>query len=86
MRYLVIGLGTYGRNLAINLTLLGNEVIGVDNKQNNLEAVKRQIEFCLHDGLLGEELLEYASVEKYRYSHCGDRRGFPFKSAGGRSF
>ena len=43
MRYLVIGLGTYGRNLAINLTLLGNEVIGVDNKQNNLEAVKDKL-------------------------------------------
>lgn len=40
MRYLVIGLGTYGRNLAINLTLLGNEVIGVDNKQNNLKQLK----------------------------------------------
>lgn len=43
MRYLVIGLGTYGRNLAINLSLLGNEVIGVDNKQSNLDSVKEQL-------------------------------------------
>ncbi len=32
MRYMIIGLGTYGRELSINLALHGNEVIGVDNQ------------------------------------------------------
>ena len=40
MKYLVIGLGTYGRELAINLSLQGNEVIGVDHRSENIEAVK----------------------------------------------
>ena len=42
MKYLVIGLGTYGRELAINLSLQGNEVIGVDHRSENIEAVKEQ--------------------------------------------
>lgn len=43
MKYLVIGLGTYGRELAINLSLQGNEVIGVDHRSENIEAVKEQL-------------------------------------------
>ena len=30
MRYLIIGLGIYGSNLAIDLTDMGHEVIGAD--------------------------------------------------------
>ncbi len=30
MRYLIIGLGIYGANLAIDLTNMGHEVIGAD--------------------------------------------------------
>ncbi|MFQ7480837.1 MAG: NAD-binding protein, partial [Parasutterella excrementihominis] len=43
MKYLVIGLGTYGRELAINLSLQGNEVVGVDHRSENIEAVKEQL-------------------------------------------
>ena len=40
MRYLIIGLGIYGSNLALDLAALGHEVIGADNKSANIEAIK----------------------------------------------
>ncbi len=43
MRYLIIGLGSYGKNLAVNLSMLGHEVVGVDNRQSNLEDVKDKL-------------------------------------------
>lgn len=43
MRYLIIGLGIYGSNLALDLTAMGHEVIGADNRQSNIEAIKDYI-------------------------------------------
>lgn len=43
MRYLIIGLGIYGSSLARNLAQQGHEVIGVDNCQANIAAVKDDI-------------------------------------------
>ncbi len=43
MKYIIIGLGSYGSVLAEELTILGHEVIGVDNKENRVEAIKDKI-------------------------------------------
>lgn len=43
MRYLVIGLGIYGSNLAVDLTTLGNEVIGADRNASIVEGLKDYI-------------------------------------------
>lgn len=43
MRYLIIGLGIYGTNLAIDLTDLGHEVIAADNRASNVDAIKNNI-------------------------------------------
>ena len=43
MRYLIIGLGIYGSNLARDLTDMGHEVIGADIRQSNIEAIKDYI-------------------------------------------
>ena len=40
MRYLIIGLGIYGSNLAVDLTNLGHEVIGADNNPVLVESIK----------------------------------------------
>ena len=48
MKYLIIGLGIYGSNLAIDLAALGHEVIGADNRQSNIEAVKDYISTVYH--------------------------------------
>ncbi len=43
MKYLIIGLGIYGSNLARDLTSLGHEVIGADIRQSNIDAIKDYI-------------------------------------------
>lgn len=43
MRYLIIGLGIYGANLARDLTDMGHEVIGADRLQGNIDDVKDYI-------------------------------------------
>ncbi|MDE6458021.1 MAG: TrkA family potassium uptake protein [Muribaculum sp.] len=43
MRYLIIGLGIYGANLAIDLTAMGHEVIGADSNSTLVEALKDKI-------------------------------------------
>lgn len=43
MRCLIIGLGIYGSNLARDLTDMGNEVIGADNRKTNIDAIKDYI-------------------------------------------
>ena len=43
MRYLIIGLGIYGANLARDLTNMGHEVIGADINAANVEAIKDYI-------------------------------------------
>lgn len=43
MRYLIIGLGIYGSNLAIDLTNMGHDVIGADKTPSLVEAIKDNI-------------------------------------------
>ena len=43
MKYIVLGLGNFGRALAIRLTELGHEVIGVDNRMAKVEQLKEKI-------------------------------------------
>lgn len=43
MRYLVIGLGIYGANLARDLVAQGHEVIGADSSRTTIDAIKDYI-------------------------------------------
>lgn len=43
MKYLVIGLGIYGSNLARDLAAMGHEVIGADASRSKVEAIKDYI-------------------------------------------
>jgi len=43
MKYIVLGLGNFGKALAIRLTELGHEVIGADNKMAKVEQLKEKI-------------------------------------------
>ncbi|WP_081211048.1 potassium channel family protein [Salegentibacter sediminis] len=43
MKYIIIGLGNFGTSLAEKLTAMGNEVIGVDNNLDRVEAIKEKI-------------------------------------------
>jgi trk system potassium uptake protein TrkA len=43
MKYVIFGLGSFGKSLAIRLTELGHETIGVDNNMQKVEQLKEQI-------------------------------------------
>ena len=43
MKYIVLGLGNFGKALAIRLTELGHEVIGADHKMAKVEQLKEKI-------------------------------------------
>ena len=43
MKFIVLGLGIFGKSLAIRLTEMGHEVIGVDNKMQRVEELKDDI-------------------------------------------
>lgn len=43
MKYIIVGLGNFGSSLAMKLTAQGNEVIGVDNSMEKVEAFKEKI-------------------------------------------
>ena len=45
MKFLVIGLGNFGKTLATTLTNNGHEVIGVDINSHNVEQIKEHIAF-----------------------------------------
>ncbi len=45
MKYLVIGLGNFGKTLAQTLTDNGHEVIGVDKQTRDIEQIKDRIAF-----------------------------------------
>ncbi|MBA3549576.1 MAG: TrkA family potassium uptake protein [Nannocystis sp.] len=46
-RYLIIGLGRFGAALAESLSEQGAEVIAIDNRMTEVEAVKRKVAFAL---------------------------------------
>src|SRR5690606_26257520 len=43
MKYIVFGLGNFGKALSIRLTELGHEVIGIDNSMAKVEKLKEKI-------------------------------------------
>jgi len=43
MKYIIIGLGSFGSSLAQKLTALGNEVIGIDASMKKVDALKDKI-------------------------------------------
>jgi trk system potassium uptake protein TrkA len=43
MKYIIIGLGNFGTSLGEKLTQMGHEVIGVDNRMGQVEALKERL-------------------------------------------
>ena len=43
MKYIIFGLGNFGSSLGQKLTEAGNEVIGVDNNMDKVDALKESI-------------------------------------------
>ncbi|EAZ81779.1 potassium channel family protein [Algoriphagus machipongonensis] len=47
MKYIIVGMGNFGGYLAMRLTDLGHEVIGVDNIENRIDLVKDKITYSV---------------------------------------
>ena len=43
MKYIIVGLGSFGASLAEKLTAQGNEVIGIDSKMSKVDLLKEKI-------------------------------------------
>lgn len=63
MKYIVIGLGNYGSVLAVELSALGHEVIGVDINENRVDAVKDKIATAFVIDAIDEHSLEVLPLE-----------------------
>lgn len=48
MKFIIIGMGNFGAALAIKLTEMGHEVIGVDKRPEKTEAVKDRVTFTIN--------------------------------------
>src|SRR5690606_32409971 len=59
MKFIVLGLGNFGRALAVRLTELGHEVIGVDN---NMQKVNKLTELITHIACMDCTGLDAVSV------------------------
>lgn len=57
MRYLILGLGIYGSNLARDLTDMGHEIIGVDSSQAKVDDIKDYINTVYHLDVTEESAL-----------------------------
>lgn len=43
MKIIVIGLGYYGKSVATRLSMVGHEVVCIDNRMNNIESIKDSV-------------------------------------------
>lgn len=57
MKYIVVGLGSFGAPLATRLTAKGNEVIGIDTNLERVNALKDKISHCICLNATNEETL-----------------------------
>jgi len=58
MKFIVIGLGNFGSSLAIKLSEMGHEVIGVDINLNKVEALKDRLTICINLDATDENALD----------------------------
>ena len=76
MRYIIIGLGIYGSNLAKDLTAMGHEVIGADSRPSKRGSSKKlhihRIYFRLHR----RDSPQCIAIDRCRCGYSGHRRKF----------
>lgn len=64
-QYVVIGMGQFGQNLALELIRMGHEVLGVDINENNLVPVQDSITHVLVADATSEEAIEALGIENF---------------------
>ena len=62
--YVVIGLGNFGRNVALELASYGEEVLAVDKNEKRVEELKDQVTACvIADAREKEALVDFVSAD-----------------------
>ncbi|WP_185872806.1 potassium channel family protein [Blattabacterium cuenoti] len=64
MKIIIIGLGNFGRSLALNLTDNGHEVFGIDNKMEKVNLLKDHIENVICMDANNEEAYKMIPIEQ----------------------
>ena len=63
-RFAVIGLGRFGKKLAIALAMSGAEVIAIDKNREDIELIRDQVSLAVRIDSTEEEALKAQGVDK----------------------
>ena len=81
-RFAVIGLGRFGRKLAIALAMSGAEVIAIDKDRNEIELIRDQVSLAVRLDSTDEEALKAQGIDKVDVAIVGIGQG----EGGGQGF
>jgi len=74
-RFAVIGLGRFGRKLAIQLAMSGAEVVAIDKDRETIEMIRDQVSLAVRLDSTDEEALKAQSVDKVDVAIIGIGQG-----------
>jgi len=74
-RFAVIGLGRFGKKLAIALAMSGAEVIAIDKDRNEIEQIRDQVSLAVRLNSTDEEALKAQGVDKADVAIVGIGQG-----------
>jgi trk system potassium uptake protein TrkA len=74
-RFAVIGLGRFGKKLAIALTMSGAEVIAIDKNRDEIELIRDQVSHAVRLDSTDEESLKAQGVDKVDVAIVGIGQG-----------
>lgn len=74
-RFAVIGLGRFGKKLAVALAMSGAEVIAVDRDRNQVELIRDQVSLAVRLDSTDEEALKAQGVDKVDVAIVGIGQG-----------
>ena len=74
-RFAVIGLGRFGRKLAIQLAMSGAEVIAIDKDRETIEMIRDQVSLAVRLDSTDEEALKAQGVDKVDVAIIGIGQG-----------
>lgn len=63
--FAVIGLGGFGKNLAVRLASLGNEVLAIDYNMENVQAIADQVTQAVETDALDESALKALGITEF---------------------
>lgn len=64
-QYIVIGLGRFGRSVAMNLGALGHEVLAVDSREENVEHIAPFVTQAVQANATDEETLQELGISSF---------------------